>query len=160
MTYLYTGCLQELPTYSTIYMPTYPTNTKCAQLGCKEPRSKLNTYCIGHGGQEYIPSEKDSVYQTPAWQTIRRRQLSIQPLCQACLSRGRVEQAAHVDHVFPWRVIGQHSFLNNIFQSLCHADHSHKTATERKGQYIHYTPNGERIYSKEDYSYVLLQSNI
>jgi 5-methylcytosine-specific restriction protein A len=140
-------------------MPVYPTNSKCAELGCKEPRSKLNSYCAKHGGIEYTAREKDSFYQTPAWRTVRRRQLSIQPLCEACLSRGRIEQAAHVDHVFPWRHIGQHAFLSNIFQSLCHADHSHKTALEQRGEYTHYTANGEKVYTKDDYAYVLHQTN-
>ena len=140
-------------------MPVYPTNNKCAELGCKEPRSKLNSYCLKHGGMEYTARDKDSIYQTPAWRTVRRRQLSIQPLCVACLSRGRIEQAAHVDHVFPWKHIGQHAFLNNIFQSLCHADHSHKTALEQKGEYTHYTANGKKVYTKDDYAYVLHQTN-
>ena len=138
-------------------MPTYPTNTKCAMLGCKEPRTKLNTFCLAHGGMEYMPAQKDSVYQSAAWKTIRKTQLSIQPLCQACLSRGRIESAAHVDHVFPWQQIGQHAFLNNIFQSLCHADHSHKTAIEQRGIYTHYTANGEKTYTKDDYGYMMLQ---
>ena len=136
-------------------MPVYPTNSKCAELGCKEPRSKLNSYCAKHGGMEYTTRKKDSIYQTPAWRTVRRRQLSIQPLCEACLSRGRIEQAAHVDHVFPWRHIGQQAFLNNIFQSLCHADHSHKTALERKGTYEHYTQEGVKTYLEGDYSFVM-----
>jgi len=140
-------------------MPTYPTNKKCAMLGCIELRSKLNSYCLAHGGKEYTAPEKDSLYQTPAWRTVRKRQLSIQPLCQACLSRGRIEQAAHVDHVFPWKHIGKQAFLTNIFQSLCHADHSHKTALEQRGQYTHYTANGEKVYAMEDYAYMLLQNN-
>ena len=102
--------------------------------------------------------ETDSIYQTPAWRTVRQRQLSIQPLCQACLTRGKVEQAQHVDHVFPWKAIGKHAFLNNIFQSLCHADHSHKTGQERKGNYLHWTMEGEKAYTQDDYSYAMHQN--
>ena len=141
-------------------MPTYPHNTKCAELGCNDPRSRMNSFCLKHGGRDNLPArDTDSVYQTPAWRTIRQRQLSMQPLCQACLSRGRVEAANHVDHVFAWKHIGKHAFLNNIFQSLCHADHSHKTGLEKQGVYIHYTPDGERTYSKHDYAYVTQQNS-
>jgi hypothetical protein len=42
---------------------------------------------------------------------------------------------------------------------LCHSDHSHKTALEKQGVYTHYTPDGERTYGKDDYAYVLRQSN-
>ena len=137
-------------------MPTYPRNNQCSELGCKEPRSRLNSYCEKHGGIDNLPRrETDSVYQTPAWKTVRQRQLSMQPLCQACLSRGIVEQAQHVDHVFAWKHIGKHAFLNNIFQSLCHADHSTKTGLEKQGIYTHYAHEGERAYTKDDYAYVV-----
>ena len=141
-------------------MPTYPSNSKCSELGCKEPRSKLNSYCTKHGGKDNMEARQtDSIYQTPAWRTVRQRQLSIQPLCQACLSRGKVEQAQHVDHVFPWKAIGKHAFLNNIFQSLCHADHSHKTKLERQGKYTHYTQKGEKEYTQADYAFMVTNAN-
>ena len=141
-------------------MPTCPTNSKCSELGCKEPRSRLNSFCMQHGGKDNMPTrETDSIYQTPTWRTVRQRQLSIQPLCQACLSRGKIEAAQHVDHVFAWKHIGKHAFLNNIFQSLCHADHSHKTGLEKQGIYTHYAFSGEKQYTKHDYAYVTQQSN-
>lgn len=140
-------------------MPTYPSNSKCSELGCKEPRSKLNSYCTKHGGKDNMEARQtDSIYQTPAWRTVRQRQLSMQPLCQACLTRGKVEQAQHVDHVFPWKAIGKHAFLNNIFQSLCHADHSHKTKLERQGKYTHYTQEGEKEYTQADYPFQMHQN--
>jgi hypothetical protein len=141
-------------------MPTYPTNTKCSELGCKELRSKINSFCLKHGGKDNMEARQtDSIYQTPAWRTVRQRQLSIQPLCQACLTRGKVEQAQHVDHVFPWKAIGKHAFLNNIFQSLCHADHSHKTKLERQGKYTHYTQEGEKEYTQADYAFMVTNAN-
>jgi 5-methylcytosine-specific restriction endonuclease McrA len=136
-------------------MPTYPQNNRCTELGCKEPRSKLNSFCINHGGKAYLSKESDSIYQTSKWRNIRQRQLSIQPLCQACLSRGKVESAVHVDHVFPWKQINTLAFTYNIFQSLCHADHSHKTALEKQGKCTHYTPDGERHYTKADYAFIV-----
>jgi len=141
-------------------MPVYPHNQLCAELNCKQLRTRLNSFCLDHGGKDNIvPRETDSIYQTPAWRTIRQRQLSIQPLCQACLSRGKIEIAQHVDHVFAWKHIGKHAFLRNIFQSLCKADHSHKTGIEKQGKYIHYTADGEREYAVTDYSYVVNNTN-
>ena len=132
-------------------MPTYPSNAKCSTLSCNNIRSKLNSFCAEHGGKNYTHKETDSVYQTPAWRTLRQRQLSIQPLCQSCLTRGRVDAAKHVDHVFPWKQIGKHAFLNNVFQSLCPPCHSHKTAQEQKGIYEHYTQDGVKEYTEHDY---------
>lgn len=132
-------------------MPYAPFNTRCAELGCNEPRSKLNGYCVQHGGKEYTVKETDSNYKTPAWKSIRRRQLSICPLCQGCMSRGKIEAAKHVDHVFPWRQIGQHAFLNNVFQSLCAECHSHKTGQEKHGVYLYYTQQGVEQLSEHDY---------
>jgi 5-methylcytosine-specific restriction endonuclease McrA len=138
-------------------MPTYPSNKLCAEFNCKNSRAKLSSYCTIHGGRDTMPTrDSDSIYQTPAWRSVRQRQLSMQPLCQACLSRGKVEQAQHVDHVFAWKHIGRHAFLNNIFQSLCQPDHSHKTAMERQGVYTHYTPDGERTYTKDDYTFIVM----
>ena len=131
-------------------MPTAPFNQKCSHLGCKNPRSKLNSYCVDHGGKEYI-KETDTLYQTPLWRAIRTTQISKQPLCQACLIDGRVESAKHVDHVFPWKTYGDKAFSQNIFQSLCHAHHSHKTALERQGKYEHYTQHGIKTYVEGDY---------
>jgi len=131
-------------------MPTAPFNQKCSHLGCKNPRSKLNSYCIDHGGKEYI-KEIDTLYQTPLWRAIRTTQISKQPLCQACLIDGKVEPAKHIDHVFPWKAYGEQAFSQNIFQSLCHAHHSHKTALERQGKYEHYTQHGIKTYVEGDY---------
>jgi hypothetical protein len=62
--------------------------------------------------------------------------------------------------VFAWKHIGKHAFLNNIFQSLCQPDHSHKTALEKQGVYTHYTADGERAYTKNDYAYVVALNNV
>lgn len=132
-------------------MPTFPSNTLCAAFNCHELRSKMNSYCHIHGGKNIIPPRQtDKRYGSPAWGSIRRRQLSLQPLCQACLTRGHICAAAHVDHVFPWTVVGGDSFLRNIFQSLCQPCHSHKTALEQRGVVEHY--DGAVVtYAVKDY---------
>lgn len=133
-------------------MPSTPVYTKCQSLGCPNPKTKLNSFCHEHGGRNYAPRETDSIYQTPAWRSVRQRQLSIQPLCQGCLSRGRVEAAKHVDHLFPWRQVGKHAFLNNVFQSLCGPCHSYKTGQEKHGVIEHYTPTGVEHLTIDDYA--------
>jgi 5-methylcytosine-specific restriction endonuclease McrA len=136
-------------------MPTVPATTKCAYLGCKAHRSKLNSYCNEHGGIDYTERADDGPYHSKAWQTMRALQLSKQPLCQSCFSRGLIHNANHVDHLFPWRRLGGQAFRHNVFQSLCTECHSHKTALERKGEIHHYTSDGTVVYTLGDYGYVM-----
>lgn len=137
-------------------MPTVPSSNKCNHLGCTNAKAKLGGYCLEHGGREYsAPRATDSVYQTPAWRSIRQRQLSLQPLCQACLASGRIEAAQHVDHVFPWKHIGKQAFLHNVFQSLCAEHHSFKTGKEKHGVYLSFKTDGVVEYSKTDYPLVV-----
>jgi 5-methylcytosine-specific restriction protein A len=141
-------------------MPSVPTNIKCGHLGCKGLRSKLNSYCMEHGGLQYMDTkEAASVYQTAAWRTVRTVQLSRQPLCQACLIDGMVEMAQHVDHVFPWRAIGKQAFAHNLFQSLCAAHHSYKTGQEKQGNIVHYSSTGRVQYTINDYKRTIGASN-
>ena len=123
-------------------MPTVPTATKCTTLGCKNHRSLYNSNCIEHGGRDEIDytgtkskerRDSDGLYGQRHWRTFRQAQLSQHPLCAACMSEGRVIQAEHVDHVFPWKQIGKHAFYRNIYQSLCEEHHREKTWLERKG---------------------------
>ena len=139
-------------------MPTLPTYTKCASLGCKNTKSKLNSFCTDHGGKEWIDTEDrkqfNSMYQSAFWRQKRQTQLSIQPLCQACLSEGRIGSAIHIDHVFAWKVLGKQAFTHNLFQSLCAEHHSHKTALEQQGIYRHYS-DPIKDYSLGDYRHIL-----
>ena len=92
-------------------MAYIPTNTQCAELGCKDNRSRLNTYCLKHGGKNVTDS-------------IERRYRNL---------------ANEVDHVFPWSKLGTQAFDYNVFQSLCKDCHSVKTGLEQRGIYRHYT---------------------
>lgn len=139
-------------------MPTVPTNAKCSQLGCKNPKSKLSSNCLEHGGRDTQPfyrnEERDKAhafYLTAQWRKHRARQLSLQPLCQCCLTRGIITGANEVDHVFPWRQLGGQAFYRNLFQSLCHDCHSHKTQQERKGIITHYHNEIAMTYRLVDY---------
>lgn len=132
-------------------MPYTPYNTQCSMLGCKNTKSKLNSYCIEHGGREYT-GKRDGAYESKLWKATRARQLSLQPLCQGCLHKGIITAAQHVDHVFPWRQIGEEAFTRNIFQSLCPEHHSYKTGKEKKDIILHWSKEGETKYRIEDYN--------
>lgn len=139
-------------------MPTVPRLTKCAQFGCKDKRSKLNQYCLAHGGKDSYTAPKsdkrrefNNMYATQAWSKIRMAQLSKTPVCQACLEQGRVTPANQVDHLFAWSALGKEAFFNNIFQSLCRQCHTHKGALEDKGIFRHYTEHGAKDYALGDY---------
>jgi hypothetical protein len=134
-------------------MPTIP-NAQCGQTRCKAAALKGKGFCKDH---QPIPkytearSHSDVYYNSGAWSVIRKGQLSIMPLCQACLNDGRVIQADHVDHLFAWAHVGPAAFKRNIFQSLCAECHGVKSSFERKGIYRHYTGNGILEYKITDY---------
>ena len=144
-------------------MPSVPYYTKCHYLGCKSPKSKYNSFCLAHGGRDKLRVNPNTVerrkefndkYQTKHWRQLRQAQLRQHPLCAGCLAEGRIIQAQHIDHVFPWSKISPEAFYLNLFQSLCHSCHSVKTALEQKGVYRRYgMPN--RDYRIEDYAYVV-----
>lgn len=124
-------------------MPIVPKATECAELGCRESRSRLNTYCLKHGGKDITDGierrYKSKQYTTPSWRRLRLRQLSKQPLCQSCAIRHKISMANEVDHLFSWVKLGQQAFDYNVFQSLCKHCHSVKTGLEQRGIYRHYT---------------------
>jgi 5-methylcytosine-specific restriction protein A len=145
-------------------MPSVPYYSKCNSLGCKNPKSRYNSYCMDHGGKDrhLLPAHKsfkrkefNDMYQTKQWRTQRQIQLSQHPLCAGCLSKGRIAQAQHIDHIFPWSKISPEAFYINLFQSLCQSCHSSKTALEQKGVYRRYgIPH--RDYRIHDYQMVVM----
>jgi 5-methylcytosine-specific restriction protein A len=137
-------------------MPTAPLNTKCRELGCKNPKTGRSTFCNEHGGGITDKGKENSkLYSTSFWKKRRQIQLSKKPLCAACLIEGRVVPAIHIDHVFPHRQDSQ-KFRNNLFQSLCHPHHTLKTQDENKGKYLYYSPNGIVEYTDADYAYEVI----
>ena len=146
-------------------MPSVPSSNKCSHLGCKNPRSKFNSYCMEHGGAEkraYNPKHNQSqerkenglMYKTRQWLALRQIQLSKQPLCVGCLANEVVTPANTVDHLFPWTRISKEAFFINKFQSLCPTHHAEKTQLERHGIYRRFgKPNID--YSSTDYAYVV-----
>ena len=140
-------------------MPSIPLDT-CAHYHCKAPSVKGSVYCIDHA-----PTQKTSIdrqafnapYKSKAWAGIRARQLSACPLCAACLIDGRITQANHVDHVFPWVAIGPHAFTRNLWQSLCPECHGIKSGLEKRGVFRHYTDKAQD-YTAQDYPYAMMQA--
>ena len=147
-------------------MPTLPSNKKCQTLGCKNDKAKHGVHCIEHGGTNTFNKlyrhkvdyrERTEKYQSRQWQAFRLKQLSEYPLCAGCLSGGIVTAANTVDHIFPWALINEEAFINNIFQSLCVACHSSKSGLETKGKFRRYgKPNID--YTINDYAYIMLSN--
>lgn len=132
-------------------MPSTPINTKCRELGCKNPKTYRSTFCAEHGGGITEKGKQNSkLYSTAFWKKKRAIQLSKQPLCASCLLQGKIVQAEAIDHVFPHRRDND-KFRNNLFQSLCVECHTNKTLEENKGTYLYYSPNGIIEYTDADY---------
>ena len=142
-------------------MPSIP-KTQCAEYQCKAPSIKGSVYCVEHAPAKQTTIERKAFnkhYNNSAWLSIRNRQLSTQPLCQACLIDGQITSANHVDHVFPWSTIGEHAFRRNWFQSLCETHHGVKSGLEKKGVFRHYV-EPVKDYKTDDYAYLMLNDSM
>lgn len=140
-------------------MPSIPSS-QCDEYQCKAPSVKGSRYCEAHTPSKAPTVDRqafNSKYKTAAWEAIRARQLSTNPLCAACLIEGRITQADHVDHVFPWAAIGPHAFTRNLFQSLDAECHGIKSGLEKRGVFRHYTDR-THDYTLEDYAYAMMQA--
>jgi 5-methylcytosine-specific restriction endonuclease McrA len=121
---------------------------------------KGSRYCETHTQSKAPTIERQAFnakYKTAAWESIRARQLSANPLCAACFVDGRITQANHVDHVFPWAAIGPHAFTRNLFQSLCPECHGIKSGLEKRGIFKHYTAPPHE-YTAQDYTHAMMQA--
>ena len=139
-------------------MPSMPSS-QCDEYQCKAHSVKGSRYCEAHTPNKTTTIQRQAFnakYKTSAWDSIRTRQLTTSPLCAACFIDGRITEASHVDHVFPWSAIGQHAFTRNLFQSLCSECHGVKSGIEKKGVFRHYTDK-VRDFTVEDYAYVMTQ---
>lgn len=113
----------------------------CSRRGCPNlVEVGSSGYCPEHDQQrraernQRIDAERGTAAQrgyNARWRRIRLMQLRKHPLCIHCLSAGRTTPATEVDHIRPLADGGTHAF-NNL-QSLCHACHSRKTATQSLG---------------------------
>lgn len=72
-------------------------------------------------------------YSTARWKRLRARKLAINPLCEACERRGQVTAATDVDHIVPISQGGEPFPGMDGLRSLCHEDHSFRTASSQPG---------------------------
>ena len=59
------------------------------------------------------------LYNTRRWRGVRADQLTHEPLCRMCASKGRITPATVCDHVEPKTKEDPATFFDGPFQSLC-----------------------------------------
>jgi 5-methylcytosine-specific restriction endonuclease McrA len=86
-----------------------------------------------------LDADRRKIYNSSAWRYgTRPRILARDPICQiAVLCRG-YGSSTEVDHVIPIQNGGDESDEN--LWGACHADHSRKTAMERRGAWVQPDP--------------------
>ena len=80
---------------------------------------------------EHAETAGKEVYNKANWKSLRSAVLQEEPLCQACLYRGRVEPASQVDHIVPISVEPELSWSIENLWGLCASCHSRKTLMEK-----------------------------
>lgn len=113
-------------------MPMKPAKP-CCKPGCGSLTHER--FCASHAQQhqqQYDKARGSSAARGYGWkwQQRRKRWLQKHPLCVWMESEGMMCQrpATDVDHIVPMSAGGADDESN--YQSLCHAHHSKKTATE------------------------------
>lgn len=109
-------------------MPRRPLQP-CGWPGCTSVQPAA--YCTKHDRQRKRSTHKPEHQRLYGrrWRRMRAVQLAKEPWCARCLERGDYVLATDVDHVE--RHEGDpEKFYNGKLESLCHADHSAKTAIE------------------------------
>lgn len=114
-------------------MPRKPKRP-CSYAGC--PKLTDGQYCEEHQkliDRQYNRYGRDELsrnfYKTREWRAVRRRHLSVFPLCEECLKRGKVIRGEIVDHIRPIKQGGE-KFSESNLQTLCWSCHSKKSAEE------------------------------
>jgi 5-methylcytosine-specific restriction protein A len=105
----------------------------CSKAGCNtltlKGRCDAHQYDKGKDTAQQRQAKRKYATNDPRWRLIRKRQLSKQPLCQACNDAGQLTPAKVVDH------IDGDSFNNqpDNLASMCWSCHSRKTAQQDHG---------------------------
>lgn len=104
----------------------------CGKPGCRELTQ--GAYCAAHKKQrtQQQDEERGSAHERgydSRWRKARDTYLKRYPLCLHCMSEGRLETAAVVDHIIPHKG-DSHLFWDskNNWQPLCKPCHDRKTA--------------------------------
>lgn len=88
-------------------------------------------------------SQYSKLYNSRAWQFLRRQQLLAQPLCKMCGDLGHLVGAEVVDHKTPHKGDLNLFLDQNNLQSLCKLCHDkHKQQQERRGLLVGHGPDG------------------
>jgi 5-methylcytosine-specific restriction protein A len=120
-------------------MPRNP-GKPCARYPCPEVVPTGQTYCEKHKQQhrrEYdatrrpLYSQKNTLYESPAWRRERKIFLLNNPLCKPCQDAGRITTATEVDHIDPHKGDLQKFWDAENWQSICKPCHNRKTAKEK-----------------------------
>jgi 5-methylcytosine-specific restriction protein A len=87
---------------------------------------------MGFVAMSKAQSRWHKLYATEHGRRLARAQITREPLCWACLARGKVEPATCADHITP-HAGNVNAFFLSLLQSLCRACHALKTARETRG---------------------------
>ena len=106
------------------YKPKHP----CSFPGCPELVPAGEQYCDKHRREanrkyeRYGRDPRTKKRYGRDWQRIRKRYISMHPLCEQCLKEGRLTEAEQVHHVKPLAEGGGNEYEN--LMSLCASCHS------------------------------------
>ncbi|MDO4952407.1 MAG: HNH endonuclease signature motif containing protein [Synergistaceae bacterium] len=109
----------------------------CNHPGCQRAIEAEERYCSVHKplhtstDSGYVRPERHAFYNTSQWRKIRAAYIHRHPLCEQCLRRGVIVEAAVVDHIREIKDGGSRTDTENL-QSLCRYCHAEKTAEEKK----------------------------
>jgi len=112
--------------------------------GSRKPwtKSKKKPRTFKSDGQpnfkQFVPffgsrSQDDKRYQSARWKSVRKVVLHDAPTCPTCMNLGRVNSAAHVDHVKLHDTDGIDFYDVRNLWGLCVSCHSTKSSLEAKG---------------------------
>lgn len=79
---------------------------------------------------------RQRLYNSKAWQTLRKHQLRKEPLCRYCADRGLVKSAGVVDHIKPHRGDEVLFFDEGNLQSLCKSCHDGTAQVKDNAGYV------------------------
>lgn len=110
----------------------YSPKRPCAYSGCSLFAETGQQYCAEHlklTNKHYNKYERDPESNKRygrAWKRIRDRYIKAHPLCEECVTQGKLTPAEEVHHILPLSRGGGHETSN--LMALCKSCHSSITA--------------------------------
>lgn len=110
-------------------MPKAPKRP-CRYPGCPNLCDK-GVYCSEHiqFSSDRRRGDAESRGYDSRWRKARANFLQRNPLCNACMKRGKITPATVVDHVIPHRGDQKLFWDESNWQALCKSCHDHKTGS-------------------------------